>query len=196
MARLTIEFDQSRKDVTALFKKVQDRAVNIRPVMQDFGEWMKNSVRANFMVGGRPDAWPPMKPQSLWQWVMSRKTWRKGARHEGRLSAKGFAAKRGRKLLINTARLMGSIFWRLIPGGVAVGTRTKYGAIHQFGGVIPERIITPKKKKALYWPGAGHPVQKSKIPATTIPARPFLVVQEADWNYLVKNMSGHLIDEL
>jgi phage gpG-like protein len=193
MARILIDFDAAAKaDVIATFREFVAKAKDPKPVFQDFGGHMQGSVRTNFIAGGRPERWPGLRPQSMWNWVLSRKSWRKGPRQGGRLSAKGLQAKKGRKVMINTARLMGSIFWKLIPGGVAVGTRTKYGAIHQFGGVIPSRVIRPTKKKALYWPGAGHPVKKAVIGPVRIPPRPFLVVQDEDWAYLVRHMKMYL----
>jgi phage gpG-like protein len=41
--------------------------------------------------------------------------------------------------------------------GAIVGTKKVYAAMRHFGGVI-----RPKHKKALFWPGAKHPVKKVK----------------------------------
>lgn len=54
-----------------------------------------------------------------------------------------------------------------------VGSDRKYAAIHQLGGKTSPHIIKPKFKKALFWPGAGHPVKEVKHPGSKIPARPF-----------------------
>lgn len=62
---------------------------------------------------------------------------------------------------------------------VVVGSDRKYAAIHQLGGVIPPCIIRPKKRQALYWPGAKHPVKSVKRRAVTIPPRPFFPVTSA-----------------
>lgn len=192
MAIISVEFDAVKSDeVKRIFQTFISRASNPRPVFADFGAYMVNSVRTNFLMGGRPK-WPGLRPQTVWNWVLSRKSWRKGPVQGGRLSARGLKAMRGRKVLINTARLMGSIFFRASSGGVDVGTRTKYANIHQFGGVIPARTILPTRKKALYWPGAGSPVKRADVGPSRIPARPFLVVQPEDWDYLIHRMILHL----
>ncbi len=49
-----------------------------------------------------------------------------------------------------------------------------YAAIHQFGGRTPARTIVAAYKKALFWPGARHPVKSVRHPGSNIPARPFL----------------------
>jgi phage gpG-like protein len=60
---------------------------------------------------------------------------------------------------------------------VVVGTDRKYAALHQFG--TGPFVIRPKTKKALFWPGAKHPVKSVKHPG--IPARPFFPVINGGW---------------
>lgn len=52
---------------------------------------------------------------------------------------------------------------------VVVGTDRKYAAFHQLG--TRPYTIRPKNKRALFWPGAAHPVKKVNHPG--LPARPF-----------------------
>lgn len=52
---------------------------------------------------------------------------------------------------------------------VTIGSDRPYAAVHQFG--TGPYVITPKTAKALFWPGAKHPVKKVNHPG--IPARPF-----------------------
>jgi phage gpG-like protein len=56
---------------------------------------------------------------------------------------------------------------------VLIGSDRRYAAIHQLGGHTGPRVIRPKKGKALYWPGARHPVKKVNHPGSRIPARPY-----------------------
>lgn len=58
--------------------------------------------------------------------------------------------------------------------GVTVGSDRRYAAIHQLGGRTPARVIRPRNGKALWWPGAAHPVRSVNHPGSRIPARPFL----------------------
>jgi phage gpG-like protein len=52
---------------------------------------------------------------------------------------------------------------------VRVGSDRPYAAAHQFGS--KPYVITPKRAKALFWPGAGHPVKSVNHPG--LPPRPF-----------------------
>ena len=52
---------------------------------------------------------------------------------------------------------------------VVVGTDRLYAAVHQLGG--RPHVIRARNAKALYWPGAKHPVVKVNHPG--VPARPF-----------------------
>lgn len=58
--------------------------------------------------------------------------------------------------------------------GVTIGSDRKYAAIHQLGGKTAAHVIRPKNGKALFWPGAAHPVAFVNHPGSKIPARPFL----------------------
>ena len=82
--------------------------------------------------------------------------------------------------LTDTGRLRSSITYNLTPDGLEVGTNVVYAAIHQFGGRTPPRKIVPKRKKALYFPGAAHPVKSVNHPGSDIPARPFLGLDDRD----------------
>ena len=59
---------------------------------------------------------------------------------------------------------------------VTVGSDRRYAAIHQLGGQVPAMVIRPRAKKALFWPGAAHPMRKVRRPAVSIPARPFFPI--------------------
>ena len=53
-----------------------------------------------------------------------------------------------------------------------MGTNLGYGIFWELGGTIPARTILPRLKKALYWPGALHPVRSVKHPGSR--ANPFM----------------------
>ena len=67
-------------------------------------------------------------------------------------------------LLWKSARITG-----LDGRSVTVGTDRPYAAAHQFG--TDPYTIRPKSKRALFWPGAAHPVRSVRHPG--LPARPF-----------------------
>lgn len=75
---------------------------------------------------------------------------------------------------VDTGRLRSSIVHRVEGGGrttgVVVGTNVSYAADVEDG--TPPHVILPKNGKALYWPGAAHPVAKVNHPGTR--AQPFM----------------------
>jgi phage virion morphogenesis protein len=89
---------------------------------------------------------------------------RKGGRPVGWIPSK----KAKGRTLIDTARLKNSITYRAAPDSLTVGTNVIYARIHQLGGMA----------------GRGR--------KTKIPARPFLVIQEADLTYLKKSLHDFL----
>jgi phage gpG-like protein len=78
--------------------------------------------------------------------------------------------KGGKSPLYDTGALKHSI--RVISADnetVTVGSDRPYAAAHQFGS--RPYVIKPRQAKALFWPGAGHPVKQVNHPG--LPARPF-----------------------
>lgn len=79
-----------------------------------------------------------------------------------------------RRAPVDTGRLRSSIVSRAENSGrtvgYVVGTNVVYARVVEFGR--PEMDIFPKNKKALYWPGARHPV--AKVHSPEIKERPYL----------------------
>ncbi|WP_407553075.1 HK97 gp10 family phage protein [Streptomyces sp. Pv4-95] len=92
---------------------------------------------------------------------------------------------------VDTGRLRSSIVSRREGGirgvGYAVGTNVNYAAAVEYG--TAPHVITPKNGKALYWPGAAHPVAKVNHPGTH--AQPFLrpAIERTDFFFRF-NMAG------
>lgn len=151
-----------------LLREIMARTGNLRPVMQTVGEIVRTSVERNFAASGRP-AWLPS----------------------------GRVKREGGQTLSKTGRLRRSFSLpEAITAGddyVAVGTDVIYAAIHQFGGKTPPRTIVPLQKKALFWPGAKHPVKSVQHPGSKIPARPFLMVQAEDWTEIRHAINDYLL---
>jgi phage gpG-like protein len=58
---------------------------------------------------------------------------------------------------------------------LVVGTkRVIYAPIHEFGGKTKPHIIRAKRKKALYWKGADHPVKWVDHPGSRIKAKRYM----------------------
>ncbi|WNI15573.1 HK97 gp10 family phage protein [Actinacidiphila sp. ITFR-21] len=75
---------------------------------------------------------------------------------------------------VDTGRLRSSIVHRTDGSGrvtgVVVGTNVSYAADVEYG--TAPHVIVPVNKKALYWPGASHPVSRVNHPGTR--AQPFM----------------------
>lgn len=154
--------------VRAVILDMQRRTGDLRPAMKIVGETVLASILRNFESGGRPVPWKPSKR----------------------------SAKTGGKTLIRTGELMRSINYRAGSNRVVISANKKYAAIHQFGGKTPAQIISARVKKALYWPGAKHPVKSVRHPGSLIPARPFLMVQDEDWTEIKNALNNYLMRRL
>lgn len=151
----------------ALIERLKIRLTNMTPVMKEIGQIVRNSVIKNFQQGGRPQ-WKSLSPVTLglsWK-LKGKQTHVKSGKRE----TKAFERyKSGKKILIDTARLMKSITSKGFRDRAEVGTNVIYGAIHQLGGQA----------------GRGLKV--------TIPARPYLMVQDEDWAEIRKVVENYLV---
>ena len=127
--------------------------LNPAPVLDEIGSYLVTATIRRFELERGPDG-----------------PWKKSGR----------AAREGGQTLTDTGRLRASITHRVTGNAVEVGTNVVYAAIHQLGGRTPPRTIRPRRKKALFFPGARHPVRSVRHPGSDIPARPFLGVDEQD----------------
>lgn len=79
-----------------------------------------------------------------------------------------------RRCPVDTGRLRSSIVHRIDGAGrvagITVGTNVNYAWDVENG--TPPHVIVPKNKRALYWPGAAHPVARVNHPGTR--AQPFM----------------------
>ena len=139
--------------VLSLIGGMGQKLKSLAPALKTVGQIIRTSVVRNFEVGGRPRSWKESK---------------RAERESGRT-------------LADTGRLRNSIHAAVTGNRIEVGTNVKYAAIHQFGGKTSPHMIFPKNGKALFWPGARHPVKSVNHPGSNIPARPFLMIQKEDW---------------
>lgn len=182
------------------------RLKDLTPVLQDFCGHMDVSVQRNFDEQGRPNRWAPLKMGSLAGWLASRRSWvtKRGRKGGGgleaywgnmRVTGAGIRALRGRKILTDSSRLRNSIHFQVMAGGKGVEgfTNVKGAALLQLGGQTKPHDIVPRKRKALFWPGAGHPVKVVHHPGSNIPGRAFLMFQDEDvQGYLFPRLKAHV----
>ncbi|MDX9746360.1 MAG: phage virion morphogenesis protein [Syntrophales bacterium] len=150
---MRIKVDIQDRAVRDALAELARRGRDNREMMLDIGEVVRTSVEDNFEAQGRPERW----------------------KQSGRV------VREGGQTLSKSARLRRSFTVAAENGCVTVGTNVECAAIHQFGGKTKPHTIVPRPGKALYWPGAAHPVRVVKHPGSDIPARPFLMVQDEDW---------------
>jgi phage gpG-like protein len=178
--------EQALQALTGLDLRTRD----LTPVMQDFAQYMLRSVDQNFDAQGRPARWAPLKVSTMASWIESRKSWKTKT---GTFNKKGRDALGGRRILTDSGLLRNSIHFKALARGVEGYTDKKYAAIQHFGGTTAAHTIKPRYKKALFWPGAGHPVKSVQHPGSRIPARPFLMFQDADvYGYLYPRLEVYL----
>lgn len=149
--------------VNRLLSGIARKLGDLAPVMRQIAGIMQDAVEENFDQEGRPS------------WKPSRR-----------------AEAQGGRTLQDTGRLAASITSRATGNQAMVGTNVVYAAIHQFGGHTGPHTILPKNKKALFWPGARHPVKSVKHPGSDIPARPFLSLTESDWGKIIQKLERYL----
>ena len=120
---------------------------------QMIGEYMLDSVRQNFVRGGRPDTWAPLK-------VPIRKG--KG----GYLGLTVGGSHGGPSFLFKSGALLNSVDYAFDSESATVGAGAglPYARAHQFG-----------------------------VPSRNLPARPYMLFQEEDIDWIKNLMQGSLL---
>ena len=152
-------------DVAARLEGMAMRGDNLTGVFRDFQGHMQASIEANFAAGWRPDSWPGLKFSTKVAWILGRKS---AFNKKGGMTAKGRAAWAGRLPLTDTGvlrrRATTGASVTITPRSFSYAVLAPQAAIMQFGG----------------WAGRGH--------KSFIPARPYLVFQDEDIDYLERNL--------
>ncbi len=169
MIGIKYTFDQVKAH--AGIKKTARRMANVGPFLKDCGLVLIRSIAKNFKAGGRPVRW------------------KKSIRA---INADG-------QTLVKTARLKNSITSRVDGNTLTLGTNVKYGRIHQLGGKI-EKNVTVKKHWRIMTRAFGKPIPARSVQVRghdrkmnlNMPARPFLMVQDADWRVIKRIYADHL----
>lgn len=166
MAGAGIRIDVQDAGAIAAVRRLVARVEDPRPAFDEIGSAMVASTIRRFEIEAGPGDVP----------------WKKSRR----------AAREGGQTLTDSGRGRASITHNVLADGVEWGTNVPYLAVHQAGARTPPRTIRPKRRKALYWPGAAHPVAKVNHPGSVIPARPFLGVDERDRATIERIVARHL----
>jgi phage gpG-like protein len=174
MIQVEIDDRELRAALGELLRRVQDPT----PALRDIGEYLVASTRRRFAAGRAPDGtpWAPNSPVTVMQYLARFDS--SFRRRGGGLTKAGAARAAAKRPLIGeTRRLSSEIAYRLIPGGVAVGSSLEYAAVQQFGARRGE---------------FGRTRRGAPIPWGDIPARPFLGVSRVDRVAILDILAGYL----
>ena len=152
------------KEVMQKLGWIGSKLTDLSGAMKSIGELIRTSIVKNFEVGGRPEKWKESK----------------------RVQREGGTTLTGKGILRRSIHTFSG------PNYAGAGTNIKYAAIHNFGGTTGPHDIFPLKKKALFWPGARHPVKVVHHPGSKIPARPFMLIQDEDWIGIKETLAKHV----
>lgn len=178
MARMTLTvFDE---EVRRRFTGLETAARDLRPAMDEIGAMLMTSTDLRFEQEKDPEgnAWAPLAPSTV-----KRKA---KAGHEAMLQWSG--------------RLRGSMTREATANSVEVGTNLPYAAIQNNGGVVTKHAQSREVfRKFVQTKGKGGAVDRELLPGfvkkdkanfaswhavgehtVTIPARPFLGINDAD----------------
>ncbi|MBF0095530.1 MAG: phage virion morphogenesis protein, partial [Alphaproteobacteria bacterium] len=190
MAGYCLDVTIDTGDATGALHRLAAAASDLSPAWDRIGLELVASTQQRFASGtdlqGRP--WAALAPATVKQKLKSGKT----------------------KTLIHTGHLLGSIHFRRAPGdargggGVDIGSDRPYAAIHQFGGSITHHARSqPVYRRAKdVERGDARFVKRSQSDfmtyhevgehSSTIPARPFLGLDDQDHAQVLRVFSEHL----
>lgn len=162
-----------------------DNVAIINQVMKQIGERIVRSVTTNFREGGRPNKWKPSKRSMI-----------------AHISKKDGKARLG-KTLVDTGKLMRSINYRIEDKKVTIGTNISYASAHQFGAKknVSQNVKEHQRKITKAF---GKPIQSKMINVSAhkrkmtinIEARPFMLLQESDKQYIIELAKNYLVGSL
>lgn len=155
-------------------KKIEQRISNPRKPLDECGLVLLRSIANNFKEGGRPKKWKPS--------------------HRAKAT--------GGKTLIKTARLMRSINKKVAGKKLIVSANVKYARIHHLGGQISQ-TVTVREHSRYITKAFGKPIEGKRVIVKShqrkmnvnIPARPFMVIQDADFKLFKRIISNYICKE-
>jgi phage virion morphogenesis protein len=148
---------------------------DMTPGMKIIGEVIRTSIVRNYEKEGRPEKWQKHGPAT--------------------------EARRGHNaaILRDSGRLMRSIHPSAKKDHVLVGTDTVYAAVHQFGARRGEFGTVTAQIKEHVLKVAGKQIKvrahtrQMQAPWGDIPARPFLMVQDEDWDEIKLELNDYIM---
>ncbi len=175
MAGSAIRVTATDKGAMEILQGVVDRVRDMTPAMKIIGEIGRTSIVRNYEKEGRPSKWP-----------------KHGLATEARRGPNA-------AILRESGRLMRSIHASAYKDHVLIGTDTVYAAVHQFGarkgefGTITAQIKEHVRKIAGQQIKVKAHTRRMQVPWGDIPARPFLMVQDEDWEEIRAALNDYIM---
>ncbi len=167
-----IRIDIDDRLVLDALRQLSRRVGDMRPAMQDIGEYLVGSTKARFATATAPDGtpWAPNRPVTIARYLGA---FGGSYKKDGSLSKKGQARLGAKRPLIGESRRLGSeIHYQAGRDRVEVGSPMIYSAVQQFGA--PRHSLGPHS------------------PWGDIPARPYLGLSGDDRREIVDIVRGYL----
>lgn len=157
-----VELDTSKTE--QWFGALIARGSNLRPLMQDLGEFLIETTKQRFQTSTAPDGskWQPNAPATYLAYLSAFKG---SFGKNGRITKGGAGRAAGKKPLIGETGRLGREIYYQADDSVEIGSGLIYSAIHQFGG------------------------QAGRGLSVTIPARPYLGISASD-DAAIHDMAG------
>lgn len=177
MSLIEIKFQD--RVIQAAIKRLQKAGSDLKPAMQDIGEYLIYSTKKRFAEGKAPDGtpWEPNTEATIAAFAR-RKKGGSSRRPGERGPKKQDLGATGKKPLIGESkRLSTEIHYRADANSVAVGSSLEQAAVMQFGA-----------KKGDF----GRTKRGASIPFGDIPARPYLGLADDDKAAIVEILKEHL----
>lgn len=166
---LSVTVDDAK--IKDMLQRLSQRMSNMTPVMRDIGQELKSDSMANFKGQHAPDG-TPWQPLTMATRIGRATRLSSG---KGIYTKKGAMRKGAQRIiasanaLIDTGVLRASVnVLETTSSSVTVGSRIKYAAIHQFGGIT----------------GRGKKVR--------IPARPFIGMSESAKRNIIDRINAYV----
>jgi phage gpG-like protein len=183
------EIEIKDKGIQDLLSRIERRVNRLKPAMGLIGEIALGSIQENFEKGGRP-TWQPLSQTTI-------NLRKKINKWPGRILVRGGVA----------GGLMGGITYRPSDEDVRLATNKPYATTQHFGakkGSFGTVAATVKAHMRKISQAFGRPIEprdvkvkahtrKMTLPWGDIPARPFMVIQDEDWEEIKDTLVDFLL---
>jgi len=176
MAGVAMTISMKDHGIEKLLNRIQKQMHNLTPVMNIVGQIVRTSIVRNFEKEGRP------------------KRWKKHSKMTEKQRGSGAA------ILRKENHLMNSIHSKAHKDKAVIGTNIAYAAVHQFGakkgkfGTVQAKVREHVRRRL---DGGKTTVKahtrKMELPWGDIPARPFMMVQDEDWEEIRESLMDYLL---